>query len=60
MLSIDKFTYTDDDIICSDKFLKFTFTTDNITYVKTDFFIFGNPIWWRNKMHPNGMIHSGS
>lgn len=52
MISIEDFTYTDEDIICSDKFLNYTFTNNNSTYLKTDFFIIKKQFIWRNKIHP--------
>jgi hypothetical protein len=52
MLTIEEFTYTDKDIICGDKFLNYTYATNNITYLKTDFFIIKKQFIWRNKIHP--------
>lgn len=52
MTTLQDFLYTDDDIICSDKFLNYATTTNNQCYLKTDFFIIRRQFMWRNKIHP--------
>jgi len=52
MTTIEEFSYNDEDIICGDKFLNYTTNKNNLTYIKTDFFIIKRQFLWRNKIHP--------
>jgi hypothetical protein len=52
MSTLNEFIYTDEDIICGDKFLNYTTTNNNITYLKTDFFVIKRQFIWRNNIHP--------
>jgi len=45
MSTLNEFIYTDEDIICGDKFLNYTTTNNNITYLKTDFFCYKEAIY---------------
>lgn len=48
---IKDFTYCKEDIISTDKYLKFCKVND-IQYIKTDYFKTGKQFLWRNELHP--------
>lgn len=55
MYNLDKFTYTSDDIITTDKYLAISKKSnfqDKITYIKTDVLYYNRQIEWRGEVHP--------
>ena len=50
-LNIKEFSCTEEDIISTDKYLNFC-RSNNIQYIKTDYFKTGKQFLWRNELHP--------
>lgn len=51
---IHDFSYTEDDILTSDRLLEFSRVGSVADYIKIDFFYLGRPFQWRGAIHPTG------
>ena len=49
---IHDFSYTENDILTSDRLLEFSRVSSAADYIKVDFFYLGRPFHWRGSQHP--------
>lgn len=49
---IHEFSYTEDDILTSDRLLEFSRVESVADYIKIDYFYLGRPFQWRGAVHP--------